>query len=92
MTLTPIESLTNLPQGWEARRLKFIVDRFYSGSTPSTTNPEYWNGEHPWVSSKDMKSAEILDTEDHITELALEETNLRLLPPGQILMVVRSGV
>jgi type I restriction enzyme S subunit len=92
MTLIPIESLKTLPHGWEPRRFKFVVDHFYSGGTPSTNNPEYWNGEYPWVSSKDMKSNEILDTEDHITGLALEETNLRLLPPGQILLVVRSGI
>lgn len=92
MTLTPINNLRKLPDGWDLRRLKFVVDRFYSGGTPSTNNPDYWNGDFPWVSSKDMKSDEIVDTEDHITDLALEHSNLRLLPPGQLLLVVRSGI
>jgi type I restriction enzyme S subunit len=32
------------------------VTKFSSGSTPSKQDPDFWNGEIPWVSAKDMKS------------------------------------
>jgi type I restriction enzyme S subunit len=39
-----------------------------------------------------MKRYEIDDSEDHITREALEETNLRVIPPGSLLMVVRGMI
>ena len=53
-------------------------------------NPAYWNGNIPWVSSKDMKKPVILDSEMHITELAAE--TMQLYPAGTLLLVARSGI
>lgn len=46
----------------------------------------------PWVSPKDMKSFEIHDSIDHITELAVEKSATTKVPAGTILMVTRSGI
>lgn len=80
------------PEHWRQRRLKMLVKRFYSGGTPPTSNEDFWNGEIPWVSPKDMKSSAISTSEDKITQSALDATNLPLLEPGHLLMVVRSGI
>lgn len=64
------------------------VATFTSGGTPSKSNPEYWNGHIPWVSAKDMKSARVIDTEDHISEQGLEN-GTRLAPAGATLVLVR---
>lgn len=63
-----------------------------SGGTPSKQNPLFWTGDIPWVSPKDMKSDFITDAEDHISELAISESATRLVPPGTVLCVVRSGI
>ncbi|MCX6365959.1 MAG: N-6 DNA methylase [Armatimonadetes bacterium] len=63
-----------------------------SGGTPSKANESYWHGSIPWVSPKDMKESEILDAEDHISKLAVKESSTKLVPPGTILCVVRSGI
>jgi len=39
-----------------------------------------------------MKVAIIFDTIDHITELAVEESSAKLIPPDSILFVTRSGI
>jgi type I restriction enzyme, S subunit len=61
---------------------------FTSGGTPSKSNPAYWGGSIPWVSAKDMKSFLIEDTEDHITEVGLEN-GTRLAPAGATLVLAR---
>ena len=78
-----------LPDGWAWSRLsQFGV--FSSGKTPSMTNPAFWGGNIPWVSSKDMKKSTINDSEMHITNHAAE--TMRKYPVGTILLVARSGI
>lgn len=82
----------DLPPGWVQTELGEI-GAWSGGGTPSKTNDLFWKaGTIPWVSPKDMKTFRIDDSEDHITELALKETVVRLCSPGSILVVVRSGI
>lgn len=62
------------------------------GGTPSKSEPDYWAGDIPWVSPKDMKADVITDTEDHISEAAIEGSSTKLYPAGTIVCVVRSGI
>jgi type I restriction enzyme S subunit len=62
------------------------------GGTPSKARPEYFRGRIPWVSPKDMKSWHIDDSEDHITEEAIENSTTSLVQPGTVLVVIRSGI
>ena len=64
----------------------------YGGGTPSKNNYALWQGVIPWVSPKDMKSSDIFDTEDHISEEALELGVSRLIPVNSVLLVTRSGI
>ena len=63
-----------------------------SGGTPSKATPSFWAGTVPWVSPKDMKSDVIEDTEDHISEAAIEASATKLIPGGSVVCVVRSGI
>ncbi len=62
------------------------------GGTPSKGNPFYWEGSIPWISPKDMKSRELADAQDHISEQAVRETAARLIDPGAVLIVVRGMI
>jgi len=79
------------PEGWERKKLKYVAD-FVGGGTPDKSKPEFWNGNIPWVSPKDMKTDEILDTEDHITVDGLQSSATNLVQPEAALIVVRSGI
>jgi len=76
---------------WVSVPLGEIVD-FGSGATPPKETPEFWNGMTPWVSPKDMKTAEITDAEDHVSAAAFEKTNLQLIPTDTVLIVVRGMI
>ena len=78
-----------IPENWAWARLSsFGV--FSSGKTPSMSNPQFWNGDIPWVTSKDMKRPVITDSEMHITKLAA--STMQLYPAGTLLLVARSGI
>ncbi|MBI4516306.1 MAG: restriction endonuclease subunit S [Deltaproteobacteria bacterium] len=83
--------LGEIPAHWDTVALRFLV-AFTSGATPDTGRREYWDGEMPWVSPKDMKRGEIADAEDHVSELALSKGSLRLVAPGAVLIVVRGMI
>jgi len=86
-----VEWLGEIPAGWSLKRLKRVV-RFQGGGTPTKNNIEYWRGNIPWVSPKDMKVSMVLDTEDKITAEAICESATKLVPAGSVLIVVRSGI
>lgn len=62
------------------------------GGTPSKANPDFWDGDIPWVSPKDMKQWEICDAEDKITIDAVANSATNILPENAILLVNRSGI
>lgn len=86
-----VEWLGEVPEHWDVSPLKYQV-RLRSGGTPSKENLAYWNGDVPWASSKDLKSEVLSDTQDHITNVALEEGAATLVPPGSLLVVVRGMI
>ncbi|MDO8207780.1 MAG: restriction endonuclease subunit S [Gallionella sp.] len=83
--------LGDIPAHWDAKRLKFIVS-ILGGGTPNTGKPQYWDGEIPWVSPKDMKSDLIESTEDYLSELGVKESATKIIPKDAVLVVVRSGI
>lgn len=68
-----------------------VVD-FHSGGTPSKAKAEFWAGDIPWFSAKDMKHARLSDSEVHISDVAFSDTSLRKLPAGTVAMVVRGMI
>ena len=86
-----VEWLGEVPEHWEITKLKYAIDE-YGGSTPSKENLDYWNGDIPWVTPKDMKREVIEDSIDHVSTLAIEETNLSILPKQVVLIVVRGMI
>lgn len=62
------------------------------GGTPSKRNPEYWGGEIPWISPKDMKKLDLYDSKDRITEFAVQSKAAKLIPINSVLVVVRGMI
>lgn len=69
------------------------IGKWMGGGTPSTQKKEYWeNGNVLWVSSQDVKSKYIIDTERKITETAIDNSSTKWIKKGSLLFVVRSGI
>jgi type I restriction enzyme S subunit len=80
-----------LPHGWAWSSLGSLGD-VRGGGTPSKRNGDFWNGSVPWVSPKGMKRDLIDDSQDHITELAIESSSVKRIPAESLLMVVRGMI
>ncbi len=64
-----------------------VLAEFRSGGTPEKTKAEFWNGNIPWVSAKDLKSFEVTTAQDMLTEHGANEASI--VPAGSILVLVR---
>lgn len=63
-----------------------------SGTTPRRENPEYFvGGTIPWVKTLDLNNDAIHVTDEKITELAIKETHLEILPKGTVLVAMYGG-
>ena len=83
-----------LPEGWREGNIDSLAS-VKSGTTPSTSNPDYWGGEIYWTSPRDITNLNgifLFDTERKITELGLKQIGSGLLPSGSLLMSSRAPV
>lgn len=86
--------LTGLQNGFDTAEISTLskIGRLIGGKTPSKSNLAYWeNGKIDWVSAKDMKSFILTDSQDKITQLAVDD-GMNVIPENSVLMVVRSGI
>lgn len=83
--------LSFMPGHWQALPLTHLV-RFNGGATPSKDREEFWRGEIPWISPKDMKKEFLFDSEDHVSEQAVAESACRLIEPDAVLIVTRGMI
>jgi type I restriction enzyme S subunit len=70
------------------------LEKIVGGGTPSKSNPDYWGGDIPWASVKDIKvDASVLEcTEDFITEAGLKNSAANLVPIGTLIISTRMGL
>lgn len=78
--------------------VKLLVDSIYPvaklgaivnvtiGGTPSRTNNSYFTGDNLWLSIREMNKRVITDTTEKITEQAINESNVKLIPEGTTLL------
>jgi type I restriction enzyme S subunit len=76
-----------LPEGWRRSTLGEIA-RISSGGTPDRSEPSYWGGSVPWVTTGEIQFNTIIDTAEKITEAGLKNSSAKLFPPGTLLMAM----
>ena len=85
---------TALKTDWKTEPLDMLCD-IRNGSTPSKGNPAFWDrGTIPWFTIEDMREQgrEISSTRQKITNSALSETNVKLLPVDSVLLCCTASV
>ena len=75
-------------------KLKDIFD-LQMGKTPSRNNSEYWNSEdYKWISIADLsKSGKyISDTKEYLSERAVEESGIKVIPANTVVMSFKLSI
>jgi type I restriction enzyme, S subunit len=83
-----------IPKGWTVSTIGSEVT-VVGGSTPSTAELRYWNGEICWITPRDLsrlRDPVVLDSERHITAEGLEQIGSGLLPKRTVLLSSRAPV
>ena len=79
--------------GWNTDTVNNLCQDIYGGGTPSKVHPEYYeNGDIPWVSSKDMKTDILYDSQIKINQLGVDNSTAKMVPVNSVIMVIRSGI
>jgi type I restriction enzyme S subunit len=76
-----------IPEAWEAKRLGEVAV-VTAGGTPSRSNPRYWDGDIPWITTSELDFYTIDQARQFITAEGLKNSAAKLLPPGTLLMAL----
>ncbi|PGE15009.1 hypothetical protein COM64_23130 [Bacillus toyonensis] len=76
----------------EWQKLKDVVVKIVGGGTPSRKNDEYYHGDIPWVTVKDLIATSISDAQEKITPQAIQESAANLIPKGNVIIATRMAL
>lgn len=77
--------------GWQTKSLGDVCD-VIGGGTPSKDNADFYTGEIPWATVRDMRSDVIAETEFRITEVAVKSSATNVIPSGNVVIATRVGL
>jgi len=84
-----------VPEGWETKTIEQVAETV-GGGTPSTKVSEYWEGgDNIWFSPTDLTKnncVALLDSAKKITDLGMNKSSAKPLPPRTILMTSRASI
>jgi type I restriction enzyme, S subunit len=81
-----IEWFGRIPAQWPVVRLGHFA-RVQNGSTPSRDDAAYWlDGTVPWLASTKVNEDRVMSPSELITETALRECSLSLVPAGSVII------
>jgi len=86
--------MSDLPKGWVETKLG-EVSEIVNGGTPHTNIVEFWEGEHLWITPKDMGKLDNIyvdNTERKITEAGLKNSSAKILPINSIILSSRAPI
>ncbi len=84
----------NVPNTWSIYTLGEITE-VVGGGTPSTKHSEYWDGDIPWITPKDLSNYEkkyIKKGERFITSEGLAKSSTKIMPEGTVLFTSRAPI
>jgi len=84
----------SIPEGWAYRKVAEIAE-VIGGGTPKTKKDEFWGGDIPWLTPKDLSGEHpryVSHGERNITKTGLASSSARIVPPKTVLLTSRAPV
>jgi type I restriction enzyme S subunit len=86
-----VEWIGEIPEHWNNKKISWIFNIIGSGTTPSTSNLEYYDGDVPWVNTGDLNDGYLYETSKMITDLALKDYSTLKFYPIDTLLIAMYG-
>ena len=83
--LTGKRRLLGFTKEWGTVQIGSLT-RVFSGGTPSTSNPLYWGGNIPWMSSGELNKKIVREVQGRITAAGMENSSTRMIPAFCVLI------
>ncbi|QPA32221.1 restriction endonuclease subunit S [Thermaerobacillus caldiproteolyticus] len=81
-----------IPEEWEVKTIGELAEKILGGGTPSREVQNYYKGNIPWATVKDI-TYHILDTtEEYISDEAVENSATNVIPAGNVIIATRIGL
>jgi len=87
-----LPEIGEIPDDWKLVTVNDIASKILGGGTPSKSNEEYWGGNIPWASVKDLGEMELAEPEDYITEDGVENSATNIIPANSVIISTRMTV
>ncbi len=72
---------------WVYKKIKDCC-KLGSGGTPSRKVPDFYKGDIPWIKTGEIEWNDIYDTEEKITQSAIDNSSARCYKPGVVLVAM----
>lgn len=80
--------LGQIPAHWKVWPIGRLA-RVGNGSTPSRSNPEFWEGGHyPWLNSASVNLGDVSEAGQFVTSRALTECHLPIVNPDSVIVAI----
>ena len=83
-----VDWIGKIPQGWDITKIKNYCKTVFSGGTPDTTRPEYWEGEISWLPSGELQNCTITQPVRFITNEGLVNSSTKMIPANTTLIAM----
>lgn len=81
-----------IPDDWHIQNLGTLCSQIVGGGTPSRNEKNYWDGDIPWATVKDISDFNAYDTIEHISKDAVNKSATHVIPSGTIIIATRISV
>ena len=83
-----VEWIGEIPEEWEVKPIKYLVKTIQTGTTPTTRNHDYFDGEIQWFTPGDfLGHRELYESSRKISKMAIEDNEGRLFPKETVMIV-----
>ena len=75
---------------WKTYKLGDICKRVCSGGTPKSTEPSYYDGDIPWLNTKEINFNRIYSTEKYISDKGLDNSSAKWIDANCVIVAMES--
>ena len=86
-----VQWIGEIPSHWEAIKTSHIYSNIGSGTTPPSSNPNYYTEDGDglsWLQTGDLNDGDIVSTSKQVTQLAVKECNLKFFPIDSVVIAM----